>query len=76
MDNNGLPDESEYVLIGGSIYIKLPPTHHSHHEIEHLKKEDKPDRTKAKIMKEKNREGELYSSIWNPNAESQKSENQ
>lgn len=71
MDNNGLPDETEYVLIGGSIYIKLPPTHHEHHEVSFLKQEEKQDRTKAKIMKEKNKDGEHYSSIWNPESESQ-----
>lgn len=71
MKHNGVPENSEYVLIGGTVFLKIPPNRLEHLEIEHIKNNDEPDRLPAKIQSEINQEGEKYQTHWNPNADSQ-----
>jgi hypothetical protein len=74
MQNNGVPDETEFCLIGNSIYLRIPPNYYKHHEIEGMKKDKGPDRKPAKINKEFNPKEEGYSPFWNPEASHQQSE--
>ena len=76
MQHNGVPEDTEYVLIGGSVYLKIPPNRLSHLEIDHIKQDDKPDRLPAKTLAEENDIGESYMSHWNPNSDSQQGEQQ
>lgn len=74
MENNGVPEPTEYRKIGGSVYIKIPPNRLSHLEIEHIKDEDTPNTLPAKTMAQVNSKGEKYMSHWNPDAQSQSGE--
>lgn len=76
MENNGVPDKTEFIRVGNSIHLKIPPTHYDHLGVRDLQQEDTPNRKDAKIMKEKNPEGEHYGSFWNPNHETQKNSDQ
>lgn len=71
MNHNGAPEDSKFRLVGGSVYLKIPPGRLNHLEIEHIKDDDEPDKIPAKIMAQVNDEGEHYISTWNPNASSQ-----
>ena len=76
MKDNGKPQNTQYKKIGGSVFVKIPPGRLSHLEIEHIKKDDTPDKLPAKTIAEENEQGELYMSHWNPNAQSQQQEEQ
>lgn len=71
MKSNGIPQDTVFQKFGGSIYLKIPQSRLKHLEIQHLKKEDTPNKAPAKIMAQINDKGEHYMSHWNPKAESQ-----
>ena len=76
MKNNGVPEETEFVLIGGSVYLRIPPNRLSHLDMDKIKQDDKPNRFPAKTLAEETEQGESYMSYWNPNSDSQQGGNQ
>jgi len=72
MKNNGKPEPTEYVLIGGTVYLKIPPYRLQHLGIKHIKDDGHPNRLPAKILAQENEKDEHYISNWYPDAESQK----
>jgi hypothetical protein len=71
MKHNVAPEPSEYVLIGGTVYLKILPHRLEHLEIEHIKDDDQPDRLPAEMLCEENQENQKYMTNWYPDAESQ-----
>lgn len=51
-------------VIGGSVYLKLPPEVLPHHGLTELKEEDGPDAVPILIQNEEGKHGE-YGSFWN-----------
>ena len=76
MKHNGVPEDTVYRLIGGSVWLRIPPKRLSHLEIEHIKNEDTSSTLPAKHLSEESEDGEKHGSHWYPHAESQQGEEQ
>lgn len=74
MDREQEPQPTVFQKFGGSLYLKIPKDRYEHLEIEHLLKENTPNKHKAKCQAEKNSKEEKYITGWNPDAKSQKGE--
>lgn len=64
-----IPHPTYATLIGGSVYIKLPPEFLPHLNLDQLKEEDQPDRIPIYLQEELGEYGN-YGSFWNPDQQS------
>lgn len=72
MERQPEPQPTVFQKFGGSLYLKIPRDRYEHLEIEHLLKDNTPNKKKAKCQAEINNQEERYITGWNPDAESQK----
>jgi len=69
-NKNKLPDTTVAKKVGGTIYVKIPPAHLKHHNLE-VMKEENINQMEINIQKEISTKGEHYGSFWNPEHPSQ-----